>query len=50
MTPTNRRSFLKHAALATASFTIVPRHVLGGMAFASPNAKINMGLGRAWEQ
>lgn len=48
MTSTDRRSFLRHAALAAASFTIVPRHVLGGTALAAPNDKLNIacvGLG-----
>jgi hypothetical protein len=38
----NRRQFLVPAA-ATAAFTIVPRHVLGGEGFVAPNDKIALG-------
>ncbi len=37
----NRRKFLETAA-ATAAFTIVPRHVLGGAAFIPPSDKITL--------
>ena len=37
----NRRKFLGSAA-ATAAFTIVPRHVLGGPAFVAPSDKITL--------
>lgn len=37
---TNRRSFLKTAALASAAFTIVPRHVLGGTGFLAPSDRL----------
>ncbi len=37
----NRRRFLGTAA-ATAAFTIVPRHVLGGTGFVAPSDKITM--------
>ena len=38
----NRRKFLGSAA-ATAAFTIVPRHVLGGQGFVPPSDKITLG-------
>ena len=39
--PTNsRRDFLKTGALATASFMIVPRHVLGGNGFLAPSDRL----------
>ena len=38
----NRRKFLG-AAAATAAFTIVPRHVLGGQGFVAPSDKITLG-------
>ncbi len=42
MTPDqNRRKFLKGAA-ATAAFTILPRHVLGGPGFVAPSDKITL--------
>lgn len=44
----NRRKFLGTAAAATAAFTIVPRHVLGGPAYVAPSDKITLayiGLG-----
>src|SRR5262249_53120585 len=37
----NRRKFLGTAA-ATAAFTIVPRHVLGGPGVVAPSDKINL--------
>jgi predicted dehydrogenase len=46
-----RRSFLKHAAIAAAAVTIVPRHVLGA-GFTAPSDKLNIagvgvgGMGR----
>ncbi len=33
----NRRHFLKSAALTTGVFTIVPRHVLGGVGYTAPS-------------
>lgn len=36
----NRRSFLKTGALATAAFMIVPRHVLGGKGFLAPSDRL----------
>ncbi|HQR36600.1 MAG TPA: gfo/Idh/MocA family oxidoreductase, partial [Blastocatellia bacterium] len=44
----SRREFTA-AAVSTAAFTIVPRHVLGGSGFTPPSDKINLaviGLGR----
>ncbi|MHC4123102.1 MAG: Gfo/Idh/MocA family protein, partial [Planctomycetota bacterium] len=42
----NRRKFLKGATTAAAAFTIVPRHVLGGPGYKSPNEKLNIaGIG-----
>ncbi|MEJ5964351.1 Gfo/Idh/MocA family protein [Pedobacter immunditicola] len=35
-----RRSFLKSAALASAAFMIVPRHVLGGKGFLAPSDRL----------
>jgi predicted dehydrogenase len=37
-----RRSFLVSAAAATAGFTIVPRHVLGGQGVTAPSDKLNL--------
>src|SRR5438045_8646197 len=36
----NRGDFIKKAALATAGFYIVPRHVLGGKGFVAPSDKL----------
>jgi len=43
-TPENasRRSFIRNAALASAGFYIVPRHVLG-RGFVAPSDKLNIG-------
>ena len=38
----NRRAFLKGSALTAAAFTIVPRHVLGGVGFTAPSDKLNL--------
>src|SRR5690349_6131521 len=38
----NRRKFLGTAATATAAFSIVPRHVLGGPGVVAPSDKINL--------
>ncbi len=38
----SRRGFLKTAALASAGFTILPRHVLGGKGFIPPSDKLNI--------
>ncbi len=40
-TKTTRRNFLASAG-AAAAFTIVPRHVLGGLAFTAPSEKLNI--------
>ena len=37
-----RRTFLASAATATAGFTIVPRHVLGGQGTPAPSDKLNI--------
>ena len=39
-TTNSRRDFLKTGALATASFMIVPRHVLGGKGFLAPSDRL----------
>ena len=39
----NRRQFLAGAA-ATAAFTIVPRHVLGGAKYVAPSEKIRLAI------
>ena len=36
-TKPSRRKFIKHAALAGAAFTIVPRFVLGGKGYVPPS-------------
>src|SRR3954468_19734580 len=44
----SRGSFIKNAALATAGFYIVPRHVLGGKGFTAPSDKLiiaSVGIG-----
>lgn len=38
----NRRKFVAMAASAAAGFTIVPRHVLGGVGFVPPSDKITL--------
>jgi len=40
--PVPRRTFMAGAAAATAGFTIVPRHVLGGQATPAPSDKLNI--------
>ena len=40
--PVPRRNFLTGAAVATAGFTIVPRHVLGGQGVTAPSDKLNV--------
>lgn len=37
-----RRNFIGTTALATAAFTIIPRHVLGGQGFVAPSDKLNV--------
>jgi predicted dehydrogenase len=39
----SRRQFIETAALATAAFTIVPRHVLGGRGYKAPSDTVNIG-------
>ena len=38
--PQSRRNFLRTLGLATAAFSIVPRHVMGGKGFTAPSDKI----------
>ncbi len=40
----NRREFLKSAAFASAGFTIVPRHVLGGSGFTPPSDELTKAI------
>jgi predicted dehydrogenase len=40
----SRRDVLKKAVLATAAFTIVPRHVLGGPGFVAPSDRVHVGV------
>ena len=39
----SRRRFVENAAAATMAFSIVPRHVLGGRGYQSPNDTLNIG-------
>ena len=39
-TASTRRSFIKSAAVASAAFMIVPRHVLGGKGFIAPSDRL----------
>jgi predicted dehydrogenase len=41
-TNTSRREFVGSVAAASAAFTIVPRHVLGGPGYTAPSDKLNM--------
>ena len=44
--PMSRRDFLGTTAAAAAAFTIVPRHVLGGVGYTPPSDKLNIaGIG-----
>ena len=44
--PKSRRDFLTAAGAAAFSFTIVPRHVLGGAGFLAPSERVNLaGIG-----
>ena len=44
--PPSRRKFVKGIALAATGFTIVPRHVLGGVGFKAPSDTLNIaGIG-----
>lgn len=40
----NRRRFMSEAAAASAAFTIVPRHVLGGPGYKRPSDTLNIGI------
>lgn len=40
----SRRNFLLNSTLAAGAFTLVPRKVLGGKKYVSPNDKINIGF------
>ena len=44
----SRRTFLKHAAVAAAGFSIVPRHVLGGTGFVAPSDKLQCSRYWGW--
>ncbi len=46
----NRRKFIGKAATGAATITILPRHVLGGKGFISPNDRINLGYIGAGKQ
>lgn len=39
----NRRKFLGSAAAASLSFTVIPRHVLGGRGYVPPSDKLTLG-------
>lgn len=41
---TSRRKFIKNTALSALSFSIVPRHVLGGTGYVPPSDKVNVGI------
>ena len=45
-----RRKFIQQAATGAAAMTILPRHVLGGPGFISPNDQINVGYIGAGKQ
>ena len=42
--PITRRQFLARSATATAAFSLVPRHVLGGARFVPPSEKVNLAI------
>jgi hypothetical protein len=44
ISPLTRRQFVQRTMAAATSFTIVPRHVLGGPGFVPPSAKVNIAL------
>lgn len=44
LSSSSRKEFLKKSALGIASFTIVPRFVLGGKGFTAPSDKITIGF------
>ncbi len=39
----NRRNFIGKAALGAGALTVIPRHVMGGKGYLSPNDRINLG-------
>ncbi len=39
-----RREFITRSALAAGTFTVVPRHVLGGSGFTAPGDRVNLGF------
>src|SRR5690606_40932890 len=45
-----RRKFIRQTATGAAAMTILPRHVLGGPGFISPNDQINVGYIGAGKQ
>ncbi|MCC5939030.1 MAG: Gfo/Idh/MocA family oxidoreductase [Lunatimonas sp.] len=42
--PSERRDFIKKAAVAATGFYIVPRFVLGGSGYTAPSDKVNIGI------
>ncbi|MEO8960421.1 MAG: Gfo/Idh/MocA family oxidoreductase, partial [Ginsengibacter sp.] len=40
----SRRNFIKQTAVGLSVFSIVPRHVLGGIGFVAPSDKVNIGI------
>ncbi len=44
VTPSTRRQFLKTAAGAVTTFTILPRHILGGPKFVPPSERVNVAM------
>ena len=38
----SRRKFIKAAGVLATGFTIVPRHILGGVGFIAPSDKLNI--------
>jgi predicted dehydrogenase len=42
--PMTRRQFLGASAVAAATVSLVPRHVLGGAQFVAPSAKVNIAI------
>ncbi|MDR1097064.1 MAG: Gfo/Idh/MocA family oxidoreductase [Tannerella sp.] len=40
----NRRNFLKKSTLSVATFTVLPRNVLGGVNFLAPSDQIQLGI------
>lgn len=44
MKKNSRRKFIKQTAVGLSVFSIVPRHVLGGIGFVAPSDKVNIGI------